>query len=47
MHLFVTFITGLGLLQAIQASKAELNELRLENIELRKRLDSIGQRQIR
>ena len=43
----VTFVTGLGLLNVIQAAKAELNELRLENIELRKQMESIEKRQIR
>jgi hypothetical protein len=37
----ITFIVGLGLFSLISASKAELNKLRIENIDLRKRIEEI------
>ncbi|MFD2327686.1 hypothetical protein ACFSR7_00350 [Cohnella sp. GCM10020058] len=40
----VGFATGLGLLLLVEACKAELNRLRLENVELRRRLDAIEKR---
>ncbi|MDI4647458.1 hypothetical protein [Cohnella hashimotonis] len=41
------FTAGLGLLLLVEACKAELNRLRLENVELRRRLDAIEKRTIR
>ncbi|MFC3799529.1 hypothetical protein [Cohnella sp. GCM10012308] len=41
------FTAGLALLLLVEANKTELNRLRLENVELRRRLDAIEKRTAR